>query len=147
MSAVQAPPQSQAIERHKTLVYTAAYTSLVGAASVAFYSGDAFSGEVPGITRVLIGLLGIGSAVLLWIRPRQGWLLALVWAAIQIPVIAWNVDGNVLAQIISFPLSVSSSTTVNGEITSSSEYGLNLVGIALTVMISRWRSEREYRNR
>lgn len=152
MSVVQAqshsqPQSQQSVDRHKTVVYTAAYAGLVGAASVAFYAGDAFAGDVPGITRVLIGLLGIGAAALLWTRPRQGWLLALVWAVVQIPFVAWNVDGNALGQIVSFPLTVSSSTTVNGEITSFSEYGLNIVGIILVVVINRWRAAWEYRNR
>ena len=154
MSAVQAQSHSQAqpqsqpsVERHKTVVYTTAYAGLVGAASVAFYTGDAFAGEVPGITRVIIGLLGIGAAALLWTRPRHGWLLALVWGAMQIPFIAWNVDGNALGQIVSFPVTVSSSTTVNGKITSFSEYGLNIVGVILVVVINRWRAAWEYRNR
>jgi hypothetical protein len=139
MSVIQASMS----ERPRTLLIAAGYAGLVGAASVALGIVGALDGETPAIGQALLGLVGVAASALLLTNPRQGWLLALVWAAVQIPYIAWNVDGSPLVQLLSFPLSSSSETRVNGEITSFSEYGINLIGVALTIVAHRWRGEFE----
>ncbi|HUG17060.1 MAG TPA: hypothetical protein VMM78_18780 [Thermomicrobiales bacterium] len=143
MSAVR----DQIAERSRTLLFVMAYAGIVGALSVALNAADAAGGEIPAIGRLLLGLVGVVAAALLWTRPRLGWLVALIWAAIQIPYIAWSVEGSPVSQVLYFPISASSQTTVNGEITSFSEFGVNLIGIVLTFLINRWRSEWIYRNK
>lgn len=143
MSAVQAAVES----RPRHILYVAGYAAIVGAVSVVLAVLGIADGEIPAIGRALLGLLGVAGAYLLWTRPRLGWTVLLAWAAIQIPYFAWNTDGSPLAQAIYFPLSISDRTTVNGETTSYSEYGINLIGVILTVVISKWRKEWLYRNR
>ncbi len=143
MSAVQAAVES----RPRQILYVAGYAAIVGAVSIVLAVLGIADGETPAIGRALLGLIGVAGAYLLWTRPRLGWTVLLAWAALQIPYFAWNTDGSPHAQAIYFPLSASSSTTVNGEITSYSEYGINLVGVILTVVVSKWRKEWLYRNR
>lgn len=143
MSAVQAAVES----RPRQILYAAGYAAIVGAVSVVLAAMGIADGETPAIGRALLGVLGVAGAYLLWTRPRIGWTVLLAWAAIQIPYFAWNTDGSPLAQAIYFPLSVTNETTVNGETTSFSEYGINLVGVVLTVVVSKWRKEWLYRNR
>lgn len=143
MSAVQAVVES----RPRHIVYVAGYAAIIGAISIVMAVLGIADGETPAIGRALLGLLGVAGAYLLWTRPKIGWMALLAWAVLQIPYIAWNTDGSPLAQALYFPLSASSSTTVNGEITKYSEYGINLVGVILTVVVSKWRSEWLYRNR
>jgi hypothetical protein len=129
-------------ERPRQLLIAAGYAGFVGAASVALGVIGALDGETPAIGQAVIGLVGIAAAALLFTNPRQGWLLALVWTVVQIPYFAWNVDGSPLAQAIYLPLSVSSETRVNGEVTSHSAYGINLIGVILTIVVHRWRDQR-----
>ncbi len=143
MSAVQAVVAS----RPRHIVYVAGYAAIVGALSVVLAVLGIADGETPAIGRALLGVIGVAGAYLLWTRPKIGWMVLLAWAALQIPYFAWNTDGSPLSQALYFPLSASSSTTVNGEITEYSEYGINLVGIALTIVIAKWRNEWLYRNR
>jgi hypothetical protein len=139
--------QAAIAERPRTLVYTAAAAGIMGAVTVVIGGVEALGGETPAIGRVLLGLLGMAGAALLWTQPRYGWLVCLLWAVLQIPYIAWNVDGSPLSQTLYFPLSVTSETRVNGEVTSFSEYGINLVGVLLTILIARWRTEWQQRQR
>ncbi|MEX1158449.1 MAG: hypothetical protein WEC79_05915, partial [Thermomicrobiales bacterium] len=133
MQAVQAAP----VARSTRIMFVAGYAALVGAASFALNIGDGFGGEAPAMGRALIGLVGVAGGALLWSRPRLGWNIVLLWAMLQIPFIAWNTDGSVTSQILDFPLSVSSSSSVNGVVTSFSEYGVNLIGVALAIAVSR----------
>jgi hypothetical protein len=145
MQAVQVSSMSG--ERSQRLMMVAGFAAAVGAASVAINAGDAFSGEIPALGRMLLGLVGIAGGALLWTRPKLGWLVVLAWAALQIPFIAWNTDGSVTTQLLAFPLSMSSSTTVNGEVTEYSEIGINLIGVALTIVIAKWRNAWMLQNR
>jgi hypothetical protein len=115
----------------------ATYALVVGAASAALALPDAIDGEAAAAVRVVLGLLGTLAGLILWTQPRYellGWRLATLWALAQIPVIAWNEDGSATRQLLEIPLSVSSRTTVNGEVTSATEYGINLVAIALVAI-------------
>jgi hypothetical protein len=139
--------QAELAERSRKVIYVAAYAGIVGAASVVMNLGDAGSGEVPALGRVLLGLVGVAAAALLWTKPRIGWLIALAWAVVQIPYIAWTTDGSPTSQVLYLPLSVTSQNTVNGVVTSYSEFGVNLIGIVATIIIARWRADWLYRNR
>lgn len=145
MQAVQASQTSDS--RSTRLMILAAYAALVGAASFVLNAGDAFGGEVPALGRMILGAVGIAGGALLWTRPRMGFDVVLAWAVLQIPFIAWTTDGSATTQLIDFPLSVSSSTTVNGVVTSFSEYGINLIGVALAIIVSRMRGSWIQRHR
>ncbi len=142
MSAVQAAVEA----RPRHIVYATGYAAVVGALSVVLAILGIADGETPAIGRALLGVLGVVGAYLLWTRSKIGWVVLLAWASLQIPYFAWNTDGSPLAQALYFPLSVSSSTTVNGEITEYSEFGINLVGVVLVFIFAKWRKEWLYRN-
>lgn len=145
---MQAVQVSEApLQRSSRMMMVAGFAALAGAASFAINVGDGFGGEMPAMGRALIGLVGVAAGALLWTRPRIGWTIVLAWAMLQIPYIAWNTDGSVTTQLIDFPLSASSSHSVNGVITSYSEYGINLIGVALAIIVSRMRGSWMLRNR
>ncbi len=124
------------------LALLAAYAVVIGALSIAMNLGGAIEGEVPAIARAVLGVRGLGAGVLLWTGRRvgiSGWQAVMIWAVVQIPLIAWNTEGSPLVQVLEFPLSGTSQTTVNGEVTSFSQFGINLVGVALAIWTSRTR--------
>lgn len=130
------------------LAILAAYAVIVGALSFVINAGDAAGGETPAIGRAVLGLWGLGAGLLVWTGRRvgiDGWPALMAWAVIQIPFIAWNTEGSITTQLFDIPLSASSSTTVNGEVTSFSEYGINLVGVVLAGLIASTRDRWERR--
>lgn len=127
----------------RTLLISTGLAGLMGAASIAMNLGD-LGDSTPAMMRVALGVLGVVGAAMLVVRPRMGWLAVLAWAVLQIPVVAWNLDGNAFEQVTTFALSASSSSTVNGVVTSASEYGVNIIGIVLAVLVSRWRNSWEH---
>lgn len=131
--------QRSILAQPRSMLIAAGLAGVMGAVSVAMNVGDLGS-SVPALTRVALGVFGVVAAAMLVTRPRMGWLLVLAWAALQVPVIAWNVDGNALRQVLDIPLAMSSETRVNGEVTESSAFGVNLIGIVLAVLVNRWRN-------
>lgn len=132
-----------AAERQKAdrkALVLAAVVGLIGVASVVTYSQDALNGSVVGIGRVAVGLLGLAAAVLLRLRPQQGWLLAMAWAIVQIPVYAWSPEGSLNLQAINVPLAMTNSTRVNGVVTAYSSVGVNLVGLVLAAALKAFKS-------
>ncbi len=132
------------------LALLAIYAIVVGALSVVFNLDEALAGEVPGILRVILGIWGLIGGILLWTGRRvgiDGWQMVMVWAVLQIPIIAWSTEGSPTTQLLEVPLSVTERTTVNGEVTSFSEFGVNLVGVALTIWASRMRDRWTRRGR
>jgi hypothetical protein len=122
----------------------AGYALAVGGASIAINAPDAVDGSVPALGRVALGLVGLAAGIVLWTRKDLevvGWRLALIWALLQIPVIAWDTDGSVTTQVIRFPLMASSETRVNGVVTSASEFGVNVLAIILAGVYSRLQTE------
>ena len=113
---------------------------VLGAASFVLGAIDAADGQTPAIGRTLIGLVGIAGGWLLWTRPERGGLICLAWAVVQIPYFVWNLDGSPTTQLIDLPVSASSTTARNGVITSQSAVGINLVGVALTILAVKVRS-------
>ena len=138
--------QRSILAQPRTLLIAAGLAGVMGAASIAMNVGDLGS-SVPAVTRVALGVFGVVAAAMLVTRPRIGWLLVLAWAVLQIPVIAWNLDGNAFVQLIDFPIAMSSERSVNGEVVESSAFGVNLIGIVLTVLVSRWRNAWESQQR
>lgn len=131
-------------------VLAAAYALAIGSLSIAVNAADAADGSAPALGRAALGLVGLAAGVVLWTRKDQevlGWRLALVWALLQIPVVAWDADGSVTTQIIRFPLMASSEIRVNGVVTSASEFGINLLAVALAGLYGRLQTEAVIRNR
>jgi hypothetical protein len=126
------------------LALLATYAVIVGALSAITNLGAALDAQIPALGRVLVGLWGLGAGLLLWTGRRAGLdgrQTVLVWAVLQIPVIAWNTHGSPTTQLLNLPLSVSSETKVNGEVTAYSEFGINLIGVALTIWAARMRDQ------
>jgi hypothetical protein len=146
VSTVQAVVES----RPRHIVYVAGYAAIVGALSVVLGIRGIADGETPAIGRAVLGVVGVVGAYLLWTRPKIGWMVLLAWAALQIPYVAWNTDGSPLSQVIYFPLSIINETrrsiASDAQIVSYSEFGINLIGIALTIVVAKWRKEWLYRN-
>ncbi len=118
----------------RSLAILAAYAIIAGAASVAMNLGDVAEGEVIAIVRSALGLAGIAGGLLVWtLRSSLGWQVLAAWALVQVPFIAWSADGNVTRQMWDILLGFTSSTTVNGVVTSSEQYGLNVVGVILAI--------------
>jgi hypothetical protein len=94
--------------------------------------------------RVALGLFGVVAGLVLWTQPNRevlGWRLALLWALAQLPVVAWNEHGSATLQLLELPLALSSKTTVNGEVTSASEFGVNLVAVVLAGIYAKLQGE------
>ena len=138
--------QRSILAQPRTLLIAAGLAGVMGAASVVMNVGD-MGDSTPAMIRVALGVFGVAAAAMLVARPRIGWLLVLAWAVLQIPVIAWNIDGNAFEQVLTFPLAMSSSTTVNGDVTESSQFGVNVIGIVLAIFFSRWRNAWESQQR
>lgn len=91
--------------------------------------------EAYGITRVLLALFGLGAAALLWSgrnAGRDGLRAIMAWSALQLPYFATEPDGNYTRQFFDVLIGMTEQVTVNGEVTSFSAFGLNLVGVILT---------------
>ena len=138
--------QSRIAVLGRGLAILAAYAVVASAASIVMNVADAIDGEAPAICRLVLAVWGLGAGLLLWTGRRagiSGWQAVMAWSVIQIPFIAWNTEGSATTQLFDVPASFTSRTTVNGEVTSFSEYGINLVGVVLAVWASRVRSRWE----
>jgi hypothetical protein len=120
----------------RSLALLATWAVVAGGLSIALDLGNIAEGEVPAIIRAAIGVVGIAAGLLTWTLRRagvDGWQALLAWSVLQLPFVAWTTDGNAFRQVIDFLLGFSSSTTVNGVVTSMEQYGINGVGILLVI--------------
>ncbi len=133
----------------RSLALLAAWAIVGGALSIALNLADLADGEVVAICRAALGVVGIAAGLLVWTLRRlrraglDGWQALMAWTAAQVPFIAWSAEGNPTTQVLDILLGISSSTTVNGVVTSSEQYGLNAVGIVLAIWASRTRDRWE----
>jgi hypothetical protein len=128
----------------------AAYVLVVGAASVTTYLPAALGGEPAALVRVALGLLGTVAGVVLWTQPARevlGWRLAMLWALGQIPVFAWNEYGSATLQLLHVPLAFSERITANGEVTSYSQFGVNVLAVILAAICGKRQTEALLRTR
>jgi uncharacterized membrane protein len=126
----------------RSLALLATWAIVGGAVSVALALGDLADGEVVAICRTVLGVIGVAAGLLVWTLRRagiDGWQAVMLWTAAQVPFIAWSTEGNATRQVIEMLLGFSASTTVNGVVTSSEQYGINAVGIVLVIWASRTR--------
>lgn len=138
--------RARAGELRRGLVLLALYALVVGTFSVVSSMNLIVDGDVVGIIRAAIGILGVAAAVLIWTGGKvgvDGHQLVMAWAWLQLPVIAFREGGNPFMQGFDFPLAmVSQSTeTINGEVVSSefNQFGINLVAIAILIVVYRTR--------
>lgn len=132
----------------RSLALLAAWAIVAGALSIALDLGNIAEGEAVAIVRAALGVLGIAAGLMVWTLRRagiDGWQALMAWSVLQIPFIAWSVDGNAFRQVIDFMVGFSSSTTVNGVVTSMEEYGINGVGILLVIWTRTTRERWERR--
>jgi hypothetical protein len=127
-------------EARKALIL-AGVVGLIGAVSIVSNVPDALSGSVSAGGRVAVGVLGLAAAVLMRLRPSNGWLLAMAWAVVQIPFFAWSPDGGATAQALQLPLTITSSSSVNGQLTAYSSVGVNLAGVAFVMWLRLWQGK------
>lgn len=132
----------------RSLALLATWAIVFGGASVMTNLGGIADGEFVAISRAIIGVWGVMAGLLVWtLRSAgiDGWQALMVWAIVQLPVIAWSSAGSPTTQLFDFPLGVTSSTTVNGVQTQFEQYGVNLVAVALCIWTSKTRDRWERR--
>ena len=120
----------------RSLSLLATWAIVAGALSIALDLGNIAEGEAPAIVRAALGVLGIAAGLLTWTLRRagiDGWQALMAWSALQVPFVAWSVDGNAFRQVVDMLLGFSASTTVNGVVTSMEAYGINGVGLVLAI--------------
>ena len=127
-------------DARKALVL-AGVIGLVGAVSVVSNVPEALGGSVAAGGRVLVGALGLTAAVLMRLQPSNGWLLAMAWALVQIPFYAWSPEGSATSQALQLPLTVTSSSSVNGQLTAYSSIGVNLAGAIFAAWLRFWQEK------
>lgn len=126
--------------QRKALV-TVVLIAIIGALTIVSDLSGAIGGVIPAIGRVVVGLLAVASAALVRIQPSNAWLLALIWAVVQIPFYAWSPEGSPTSQAVQIPISMTNSNTVNGQLVSYSSIGLNMAGVIFSGWIWTWRSK------
>lgn len=134
--------KEQFATRRRALIVLVIYAVVVGGVTFLVNAGAAAGGEAQAMSRAIIGLVGIAGGIFAWTLrsgPVSGWHILMAWALVQIPVVAWSPAGSPTLQIIALPLGMTSSVEVNGELTSYSQIGINLVGVALAIAISKKR--------
>jgi len=120
-----------------------AWVAFASALSIALNATDAIEGDGPAMIRVVLGLFGLAAGVLFWSGRdfgKPGLQAILMWGIVQIPVYAWQPDGNPTKQLFDLVLGASSQTVVNGEVTNYSQVGINLVGVAIVAWASMSRA-------
>lgn len=113
-----------------------AWTVIASIATIVMNAGAAVDGETYAICRVLIAVVGLAAGALFWSgrnHGTDGMTAILVWGVLQVPFYATADDQNYTTQLADFFAGVSSSTTVNGEVTEFSQVGLNLLGVAIVI--------------
>lgn len=126
----------------RSLALLGTYAIVVGALSIVTNLSGIVDGEVVAVGQAALGAVGVAAGLLVWMLRRvgiDGWQALMVWCVAQLPIIAWSVEGSPTTQMWEILLGVSTSVTVNGVVTSSEQYGLNTVGIALCIWAARSR--------
>lgn len=132
----------------RSLALLATWAIVGGALSIALDLGNIAEGQAPAMIRAALGVVGIAAGLLTWTLRRagiDGWQALLAWSVLQVPFVAWSVDGNAFRQVIDFLLGFTASTTVNGVVTSMEEYGINGVGVLLVIWTRATRERWERR--
>lgn len=127
----------------KSAALLGAWVVVASALSIVLNLADAVEGDGPAISRIVLGIVGLAAGALFWNGRnygQDGLYGILAWGVLQIPFYASAPDGNYTKQLFDAFLGATSETRVNGEITSYSQVGINLVGIAVTIWATTCRS-------
>ncbi len=119
-----------------------AWAVIAGALSIALNGADAVDGTGWAISRVALGLIGLVAGTLLWsgrTYGKDGLYAIMAWGVLQIPYYASEPGGNITKQLFDAFLGATSQTRINGELTSYSQVGLNLAGVAVVIWASTCR--------
>ncbi|MDQ3227131.1 MAG: hypothetical protein M3Q50_10940 [Chloroflexota bacterium] len=123
-------------DRGRSASLLGAWAMVASALSIARNAGDADNGEGAAISRIVLGLIGLAAAALFCSGRnygQHGLYGILARGALQIPFYALAPDGNITKQLFDAFLGATGQTTVNGEITSYSQVGINLVGVGIAI--------------
>ncbi len=124
----------------RALTLVTGWAAIAGLGSIGLAVPAMLDGEVFGFTRAAIGLLGVAAAALVvsgrWIG-LDGRQALMLWVLAQLPVYADTPGGNLFRQLFEVPLAMTSTVRINGEITSYSQLGVNVVAIVLAIVIAR----------
>jgi hypothetical protein len=112
--------------------------TLISGLSIVSDASSALAGELPSIGRVMLGVLGVTSGILLRLQPRLGWLLAGVWSCLQIPFFAWTPDGSPTSQAFSMPITLD-WRIFTGRVNDFLVVGINALGIVFLAWLRAWR--------
>lgn len=125
----------------------AALIAAIALATLLFDASAALSGKIPQIGRCAVALFGLIAAAMLASDAAFGGIdgrrLALAWAVVQLPHIAWTLDGSPNVQALVLPFGVTFSNKVNETLTSYGNYGLNLPPILLIWLLNRFAPARK----
>lgn len=94
-----------------------------------FDAQGALAGKIPQLGRCAVAIVGLIAALLIGLGNNIGWVAAVAWAVVQIPVFAWSVDGSPNLQALNFPFAFTHSSVVNNEVTSYSQIGINIAAL------------------
>ena len=125
----------------RELNWVVAYAVVIGLLSILVDLGPLVDGELVAYSRAVVALVGMSGAAIVWRTPggQIGWLALLVWAAVQIPMYAWDPIGTPTEQFFAYPLGYTESTTVNGIVTDFTQIAVNIVGVILFAALILWR--------
>jgi hypothetical protein len=113
--------------------------AIIGVLTIVSDLSGAIGGVIPAIGRVVVGLVAVASAALVRFQPSNAWLLAMIWAVVQIPFYAWSPEGSPTSQAVQIPITMTNSNTVNGQLVSYSSIGVNLAGVIFAGWLKVWR--------
>lgn len=130
-------------DRGRSASLLGAWAVVASAFGIALNVGAAVDGEGWAFSRIALGLVGLAAGALFWSGRnygKDGLYGILAWGVLQIPFYAAEPGGNVTKQLFDAFLGATSQTTINGEIASYSQVGLNLVGVAVAIWAASCRS-------
>jgi hypothetical protein len=85
-------------------------------------------------TRCALAIVGIVGAMLFFKRNPHWFVLLCIWSVAQLHVIIVDPSGPLTNQAFHLGVIFSQSNSVNGQVSSTSGYGVNLVGVIFLVL-------------
>lgn len=122
---------------NQQLLMLVVLTAVLSIGGILTSIGVATDGETFGYTRIALGLLGVIGVIVMLLgndNGKMGLMVIIAWAAIQTIYYADAPNGNFTRQVIDGLMGRSSSTTINGEVTEFSAFGINLIGLVMLIL-------------
>jgi hypothetical protein len=135
--------------RTRRRVLSAGIIVALAGGAVATSLGPALGGTLPAFGRVALGLFGIVAGACLVTRRDLGWRFAVIWALTQIPYVVLSRHAgadvgltiNATTQVFALPLALAERLVAGGVVTYDYAFGINLVGVALTLWLRARRAD------